>query len=533
MTKYIDIKTIHEKHKLGLLDEAESDSLKLLSKTPDNSELLHSLGIIYTQKKDFGKATKYLESALNQNPDNPSIALNLSNVLKIQGYLEKAKEILMETSAKHPNYPPAFNNLGIIYYLQKKLAPAINAYNKAIELFPEYVDAYYNLGLALYKNNELDNSIKIFNKLLLINPDHLAARFHLACVFMEQKDNNNAIKEFLTIELDQPFHFETQTNLASCFLNQGKLELSKKHYFKAHELNKDDTQVLLNLGIINMHQNNLNGAINYYQKAISENPNFFDAHNNVAVAFLANQQTAYALKHFKEAYRIKPQNKELEYTIQVLSENKNLPAAPAEYIKSLFDSYAKHYDSHLINTLEYKIPIIFEKSLGKILNTNKKLNILDVGCGTGLCSEPFKPIAKKLVGVDLSNKMLAVAAQKKIYDDLINKDTEKFLKETNNSFDLILAGDAFIYTGFLDNIFNLISSTLNTHGLFVFNTEINKESDFSINISGRFSHKRTYLDKLAEINNFAIISYEACFTRMQNNKPVIGHVYVLQKGLSC
>ena len=38
--------------------------------------------------------------------------------------------------------------------------------------------------------------------------------------------------------------------------------------------------------------------------------------------------------------------------------------------------------------------------------------ILDLGCGTGLCGPLFKPMASTLIGIDLSEKMIAQAAQK-------------------------------------------------------------------------------------------------------------------------
>ncbi len=83
--------------------------------------------------------------------------------------------------------------------------------------------------------------------------------------------------------------------------------------------------------------------------------------------------------------------------------------------------------------------------------------------------------------------------------------------------------------GELNTIVNLAYKALRKHGLLIFNTEIDTESDYKMNQSGRFSHKKSYLDSLAKENHFNIRNYQTCLTRMQNNEAVYGHLYVLQK----
>ncbi|WP_371440254.1 methyltransferase domain-containing protein [Candidatus Coxiella mudrowiae] len=56
--------------------------------------------------------------------------------------------------------------------------------------------------------------------------------------------------------------------------------------------------------------------------------------------------------------------------------------------------------------------------------------MLNFGCGTGLCGEYFKPLAKELIGVDLSEKILLIAKNKNIYNILlkINHSKKRLLK---------------------------------------------------------------------------------------------------------
>jgi predicted TPR repeat methyltransferase len=442
------------------------------------------------------------------------------------GYLAILQDLPRGSSAHHAL---VLNNLGTIYFKQNNLSEAIDAYQRAIAIKPDYVDAYYNLGLALTKNNLLENASTVYQKLLAISPAHDAARFHLACLYMRTEKIDQALTELLIVEAAQPYHFETQTNLATCYLKKGALNEAKQHYSNALKLIPEDTQILFNLGVINMQQGLIDHAIQYYQRTLQVNPDLFEAHNNLGVAFLAKQYPDFALSHFKEALRLQPENKSIAYIVDALSQNKPLLIAPPDYIKSLFDSYADHYESHLLNALDYKIPQLFNDAVLRAIHPQTKLDILDLGCGTGLCGVVFKSSAKSLIGVDLSQKMLDVAALKKCYDELIVSDITSFLSNKHAQYDLILAGDTLVYLGELDQLFKSLYQALRNQGLFIFNTEISDDSDFRMSQSGRFLHNKKYIDRVSQKEGFKIIQYQPVVTRLQHNGPVQGHLYVLQK----
>lgn len=529
MKNNLDIATVRALHEAGELESAKTGYLQILQNNPRATDALHWLGILHIQQENFSDAIDCLEKAMQYDSKNPVISLHLANAFKLSGLFDKAIRLLQTTIANHPNYTAAFNNLGTVYYAKGKLEDAIHYYQKAITKQPDYIDAYYNLGLALTKKNSLAEAVKTYQELLKQSPNHFASRFHLACVLMQQNEIKNAITEFSTINTVHPYHFETLSNLATCHLKQGDLNNAKLYYQNALTLSPQDTQLLFNLGCIHLQQSLMDTAIQYFQRTISVDPDFFAAHNNLGVAFLARQYPEFALQHFKKALLLQPENKGLAYTVNVLEKNKILTSAPPDYIQSLFDAYADHYESHLLNALDYQLPILFEKTLTPILQAHPQGNILDLGCGTGLCGIPFKRFAKTFTGVDLSENMLAQAKQKNCYDELIKNDITTFLTNCSIQYDLILAGDVLVYIGDLENIFQLIHQSLKSEGLFIFNTEITNSPGFKMNQSGRFSHNKAYLDELALKWNFSILSYHKIVTRMQNNEPVHGHFYLLKR----
>lgn len=522
-----NINHIRELHRTGHLEQAKQGYLRLLRKNPRHIEALHSVGVISAQQKDFSQAITYLQQAIRFQPKEPTIQLHLANVLKMQGAYTEAAELLEKTVKSHPDYVPAFNNLGTIYYAKGDIDKSILLYRQAIAKEPNYADAYYNLGLAFIKNNQPDAAIPMLQRLLEHIPDHFAARFHLGCAYMQQELFDQAIETFCMIDASHPHHFETQTNLATCYLKKGLLNFAKTHYLKALELNPEDTQTLFNLGYLNMQQNNLDMAIQFYQRAVKINPNLFAAQNNLAVAFLSKPHIGLALQHFREALRIQPDNKSIPYTIRALEQNQPLSSAPPDYVQSLFDAYADHYEPHLLEALDYRVPHLFKKIVTPFISTSPLLDILDVGCGTGLCGALLKSYAKSLTGVDLSPNMLAVAAAKNLFDELVTQELTAFLQEKNQQYDLILAGDVLVYLGDIANLFRLVKKALRPEGIFIFNAEICDESLFKMNQSGRFAHNKEYLDTQLLQNHFTTKSYQCIVTRQQNNQPVYGHLYLV------
>lgn len=525
----LDMEAVQQLHQAGLLDEAKNGYLAILRKNPQDMDVLHALGMLSVQQGKLKEAITYLKTASQYHPNNPTLYLNLGNALKISGLPGEAERALKKAIELNPDYAAALNNLGTVHYAQEKINEAIEYFQLAITKKIDYIEAYYNLGLAYTKQNQIHTAIKTYETLLQYTPDDTAACFQLGRLFLQLGQVESALKYFLIVEKNRETHLETQVNLATCYLKLGALSEAKIHYLKAHQLNPEDVQILFNLGVVNMQQGYLDQAIQHYQRVTQIDPDYFEAHNNLGVSFLAKQHIGFALRHFREALRIQPHNEAIAYTVNMLAQDKRLLASPPDYVKSLFDAYADHYELHLLQGLDYQIPSYLIQAIQKV-NQHKttQWDILDLGCGTGLCGIPLKPLAKSLAGVDLSPKMLEIATQKNIYDTLMTGHLADFLADKKAAYDLIVASDVFVYTGDLKTIFAASRNALREHGLFAFNTEVTEIADYTMNQSGRFSHQEAYLTKLAQQNHFRIVYYQKIIARSQNNAPVEGHLYVLE-----
>lgn len=75
---------------------------------------------------------------------------------------------------------------------------------------------------------------------------------------------------------------------------------------------------------------------------------------------------------------------------------------------------------------------------------NQSLDILDLGCGTGLVGSWFKDYARKLVGVDVSPTMLDMATKKGCYHELRRGvsavDTLSLVQSYSTMYSTVVAG---------------------------------------------------------------------------------------------
>ena len=78
-------------------------------------------------------------------------------------------------------------------------------------------------------------------------------------------------------------------------------------------------------------------------------------------------------------------------------------------------SFLNHANWLHPHSLEYQLPQQLTRWLPELLGpADKQFQVLEGGCGTGLCAAALKPWASELTGVDISAAMLAKARNKNL-----------------------------------------------------------------------------------------------------------------------
>ncbi len=217
-----------------------------------------------------------------------------------------------------------------------------------------------------------------------------------------------------------------------------------------------------------------------------------------------------------------------------------LGALPAEgamtgtYVRALFDEYAPKFNRHLTGNLAYCGPELIVDALrracSKLARDGRFGPTLDLGCGTGLMGQALEGRCASLVGVDLSPRMLAMAAKTTLYDALHEGELVSFLgTRTEAEADLVIAADVFVYMAALDEAFRETRRVLQRGGLFAFTAQAHEGEGFVLGNDARYAHSRSYLHKLAEENGLTVVIFENAAIREDHGVPVPGFLAVMQR----
>jgi predicted TPR repeat methyltransferase len=197
------------------------------------------------------------------------------------------------------------------------------------------------------------------------------------------------------------------------------------------------------------------------------------------------------------------------------------------YLRTLFDQYAPRFDDAL-ESLGYRAPSCLRDAVETFCRDAGRGaafgEVLDLGCGTGLAGASFRPLARRLTGIDLSPAMIAQARGKQIYDRLETGDLLQFLAAENDRgavYDLVIAADVFNYLFDLAPAVAAVASVLGSGGLFAFTVEAGGEG-VELGEKLRYRHGADHLRAALAAAALRLEELSRIATRTEAKQPVPG-----------
>lgn len=235
----------------------------------------------------------------------------------------------------------------------------------------------------------------------------------------------------------------------------------------------------------------------------------------------------------RDAYQryleLEPNDAEIQHLLVALRDEAPPERVPDECIRHLYERFSTCYESNMCDELGYEGPQhLFDVTRDHLKQADAR-SILDLGCGTGLAGEVFRPLAGRLVGVDLSEAMLVKARSRRIYDSLHTSEITEWLAREEQSYDVILACDTFIYFGDLENVISLASEKLNPGGTLSFSVEQAAEAPFRLTDSGRYEHHLDHINDVAAACRMSFKQHKTAFLRTEYGHDVMAHYVCLSR----
>jgi predicted TPR repeat methyltransferase len=233
---------------------------------------------------------------------------------------------------------------------------------------------------------------------------------------------------------------------------------------------------------------------------------------------------------YEKYAQFRPDDAETEQILVSLRNEPAPPRAPDRCIQQLYARFADFYEDNMCGYLEYQAPERLSEALHSELGTSENLQVLELGCGTGLAAAPLRKRAKYLYGIDLSPEMATRAQATGLYDGVeVAEITEWLSRPAAPSFDLIAACDTLIYFGDLQQVITPASKLLRPGGWIVFTVERGETIPFQLTDSGRYTHSETHIRDVARQAGLQVATLTEGLLRYEYGKQVLGLVTVLRK----
>ena len=501
------LKALHE------YADALSNFFQVLKLAPQIKETYNEIACIYEIQEDIINARKYWQNALSIDSSYITAQINLAYSYRTESP-QKAENLLIAIAQSNPQEVLVFYDLAWLQYTMHQYHQALDFAQRAQNLSPLSDSIQYLLGLIYIELKQIPNATNCFLQAETLNSDNYEAKLCLADILSKDNQFAEAEKRYRRlIELDSQ-RFEVHNNYAEMLYRQKRIPEALEEYRRAIILNPNSSEASNNLGSILRDLGDYEQAADLFFNALCCNSSLTEASINLSetLILMSNQDEEKAITFTYNWLKKFPNN---QFARHVYSSLKGEDLENNQtFVESLFDNFADNYELVMQN-LDYSAPLAIRRIAGDI-----KGRIADIGCGSGLVGVAIKTDRNHLIGVDLSAKMLRLAASKQIYDELIKSDIFEFLK-LRSDFEWIIAADVF---GYIQSVEQLICLCQGKKLIFSIEN-LDSEQLSQIQKNGRIKHNPKYIEKILTKYHFNEIIRQDIILRYENGIPVQGSIF--------
>ncbi|TCI00002.1 methyltransferase domain-containing protein [Roseococcus sp. SYP-B2431] len=240
---------------------------------------------------------------------------------------------------------------------------------------------------------------------------------------------------------------------------------------------------------------------------------------------------------YAEASALEPGNAYLRHlAVAVGARPAEGDRASEQYVTEVFDGFAARFEESLFS-LGYRIPgvmlRILEAHLPDVAQGRARLgDVLDLGCGTGLMGAVlYDLLGGRLVGVDLSPRMLEAAGGKQVYTELRRADVLTALREDGTRYAAILMADLLCYFGALEEVLAAARCRLAPGGCLLFSIEAGEPgTGWVLTRNARYQQSAEYVRSALSQAGLVAIGFREEVLRFENGEPVRGYIVLAAPG---
>lgn len=408
------------------------------------------------------------------------------------GRLDEAESLYRQLLRLLPDEPNLVHFHDVLLYQRHRLAEAVAEVRRSIALDGNVAAWHNNLGNMLLDQRQMDAAAAAYRRCLALDPANLEVRNNLACLLRmtgRLADAESLLRDLLA---RSPRFADAQAHLALVLAAQGRAAQALEAGTRALEMAPAQARCHRLLGLLYAQSGRLEDAERVYGNWLAQSPGDHEAKHHLAAVC-----------------------------------GRGVPERASDaYVIEVFDRFAASFDAKLAH-LRYAAPELCVGELQQRTN-GRALDVLDAGCGTGLCGPLLRPLATEMVGLDLSQAMLDRARARGCYDRLIQGELTAWMSSKPGLFDAIISADTLCYFGPLQAVLTAARHVSRQDAVLVFTVEA-LEHDVApgcvLRPHGRYAHARPAVERWLNDAGWRQVRAQAAELRHEAGEPVAGWVF--------
>ncbi len=334
---------------------------------PKSASGQYFLGLAHLGNRDLNQAKTHLSEATRLNPRWLEPRLHLADILASSGSYDQALAEIQTVLKQDPLNIRGLLRAGEYSMMKKDYAGAERILSHAIGDAPRNPELHLSRGRALLHQRKEQEALADFEQVLKLRPDYLEALRLITAVHLGARHFSQAADRIETqmklippgpvpyLLLGQVFETagdvgrseasyqqaakigaapEFHNALAGFYIRKGLLDKAEKQFLEAVRIAPSSYQAHMGLGIVYEALKNFEKAKEHYRKALSLNPKFTPASNNLAYLYAeTNEKIDEALNLAQAAKERAPADPYISDTLGWIYYKKNIHTRAIPYLK--------------------------------------------------------------------------------------------------------------------------------------------------------------------------------------------------------
>jgi tetratricopeptide (TPR) repeat protein len=266
-------------YRQGKFSKAETVYLRLLRANPKDKETHNRLGVVYATENRVDEAILQFDAAL---PGTDSVKDLVAMHLR-KGDLPMYRSEMEALARSNPTDAPIQAEVGQIFAALHQSSTAMEYFMRALDSDPTSMTALNGLGLAYLDMHSYTEARRQFERCLQIDPTN----------------------------------YTCQNNLAAAMLQAGLLDQAEPVLVRAHSLEPERPEALVNFGYLADARSDWKRAVKYYVEATQVGPYIPEAYVDLGIDYEHNGLYPLAQSALLKGVAAAPQDGRIRYLLAV------------------------------------------------------------------------------------------------------------------------------------------------------------------------------------------------------------------------